>query len=182
MRRPRAARFRSAWRNPCIGTKDFLRLEKLHRTIAVQGVINISRRRSSHAHGASWRSRSAIRHWSAPAAYSGVPARRRPHFFNRSCAAIFPSFKELEHVLTEKFGPIFRSLRYMARWTGSLLGRWTICLGVRWRLRLTLTAFTIKPSDAEISAGPCDVFTGAASTPTLSIIARTAPKLPPARL
>jgi hypothetical protein len=54
------------------------------------------------------------------------------------------------------------AVRYMARWTGTLWRR-TICLGTRWRLRLTLTrlTFTTKPSEAEVCVGPCEVFTGA---------------------
>jgi hypothetical protein len=68
-------------------------------------------------------------------------------------------------------GPI-SAVRYMARWTGTLLGRWTICLGVRWWLRLTLAAFTIKPSEAEFPLGLAKCFTGAASTSRLHLQAK----------
>lgn len=73
----------------------------------------------------------------------------------------------------------------LSRWTGALW-RWTICLGVRWPRRRTLTrlvvTFMTKPSEAKISAGAREVFMGAASTSTLSIIASAAPKPTPASL
>jgi hypothetical protein len=143
MRKPRAARSSPGRQNRYIGTKDFLRLEGLHLTLAVQGVMNISRRSSSHGNVAG----------------DGLVAQ-------------FGTGLRPRHILEFRQGadPILRTVmcdpisavRYMARWTGALWRR-TICLGTRWRLRLTLTrlTFTTKLSEAEISVGPCEVFTGA---------------------
>ena len=133
MRKPRAARSSPGRQNRYFGTKDFLSFKGIASHDSPEGG---NEHLSSHGNVAG----------------DGLEAQ-------------FGTGLRPRHILEFRQGadPILRTVmcdpisavRYMARWTGALWRR-TICLGTRWRLRLTLTrlTFTTKPSEAEVSVGP----------------------------